>query len=73
MTDRMSSRISLTLEEAAVAVGFSVKSLRGAITSGDLIAHRKSRAANSKYVVLVDDLRAWVESLPVAGDIEKTA
>lgn len=70
MTDRMSSRISLTLEEAAVAVGFSVKTLRGAIGSGDLIAHRKTSAANSKYVVLVDDLRGWIESLPVA---EKSA
>lgn len=67
----MTTRISLTLEEAATAVGFSAKTLRGAIATGELIAHRATAATNSKYVVLVDDLKAWVESLPVAT--ERTA
>lgn len=66
--DRPYERISLTLEEAAGAVGFSVKTLRGAIACGDLIAHRRSASPNSKYVLLVDDLKAWVESLPSARE-----
>lgn len=66
MEQDLSGRISLTLEEAATAVGFSAKTLRGAIATGNLIAHRATDAPNSKHVVLVDDLRAWVENLPVA-------
>lgn len=64
----MSTRISLTLEEAATSVGFSAKTLRGAISAGSLIAHRATDAPNSKYVLLVDDLKAWVESLPTASE-----
>ncbi|GAA4722712.1 hypothetical protein GCM10025782_20710 [Pedococcus ginsenosidimutans] len=59
-------RISLTLNQAASAVGFSAKTLRGAIASGGLIAHRATDAPNSKFIVLVEDLRTWVENLPFA-------
>jgi hypothetical protein len=67
----MSEFVSLDLEAAAKACGFSVKTLRGAIASGELIAHRRSLKATSKFVIRVADLDAWIESLPYAT--EKTA
>lgn len=65
--------VSYDLEAAAKACGYSVKTLRGAIAAGSLIAHRASTAANSKLVVRVADLDAWIESLPTAAETEKTA
>jgi len=62
------ARISYNLDEAAAAVGFSVKTLRRAIATGDLIAHRATGAKNSKHVVLADDLRAWIEAMPTATE-----
>lgn len=55
------STISLPIAEAAKAVGLSRRYLDGAIASGDLVAHK----AGTKTLILVDDLRAWVESMPV--------
>lgn len=70
----MSAVVSFNLEDAASACGYSVKTLRGAIAAGSLIAHRASKAPNSKLVIRVADLDAWVESLPNALDAtERTA
>lgn len=65
--------VSFNLEDAAKACGYSVKTLRGAIASNSLIAHRASEASNSKLVIRVADLDAWIESLPFASETEKTA
>jgi len=52
--------ISLTVPEAARAVGMSRRYLDYAIERGDLIAKKAGR----KVLVGVDDLRDWFEALP---------
>lgn len=53
-------RLALSLEDAAVATGYSLATIRRAIDRGDLM----KRHANAKPVVVVDDLWAWLEALP---------
>jgi len=52
--------ISLTVPEAAKAVGMSRRYLDYAIDRGDLVA----RKAGRKVLIGVDDLREWFEALP---------
>ena len=53
-------RISLSVPEAAKAVGMSRRYLDYAIDRGDLVA----RKAGRKVLIGVDDLREWFEALP---------
>ena len=53
--------IAYDAEGAAAAVGYSSSTIRKAINRGDLTPHY----ANSKAVILREDLEAWVRSLPV--------
>jgi len=52
--------IAYSVEAAAAAVGYSEATIRLAIQRGELAP----RYANSKAIVLHDDLHAWVHSLP---------
>lgn len=52
--------ISLTLADAAAAVGVSRKVIQRAVSDGSLVA----RYPTSWPVVTVDELRDWVETLP---------
>lgn len=57
----MSSKIAYTYEEAAEAVGLSLRTISGAVAQGELVAHyREGRQPRIKAA----DLEAWVESWP---------
>lgn len=56
----MSTKLSLTLDEAAAATGYSARALSRAAENNDLVL----RYANRKPVVLVTELQEWLESLP---------
>lgn len=53
-------KISLSIEEAAEATGYSTDTIRRAIRNSDLTA----RYANSKPVILASELTDWLSSLP---------
>lgn len=53
-------KLTLNIEEAAEATGYSVDTIRRAIRNNSLTA----RYANTKPVVLVSELTEWLESLP---------
>jgi hypothetical protein len=54
------SKLAYNLEEAAEATGYSVSTLRIAIRRHDLLA----RYANTKPIILADELQDWLRSLP---------
>lgn len=54
------SKLAYNLDEAAAATGYSTSTLRIAIRRHDLIA----RYANTRPVILAEELRDWLESLP---------
>lgn len=56
-------RIAYPVEEAARAVGRSRYVLYQAIRRQELTAYRQSE--DSDYLILAEDLRAWVTRLPV--------
>lgn len=53
-------KLAYNLNEAAAATGYSTSTLRIAIRRHDLIA----RYANTRPVILAEELRDWLESLP---------
>ena len=55
-----SPRVVYSLEDAAAECGVSPGFLRDFVIRNNLIAHY----ANSKPIILAEDLRAWVRSLP---------
>ena len=56
-------RIAVTRDQAADLVGVSVRTLVRAIRAGRLVEHYPS----AKPVILVDELRAWIESSPTSS------
>jgi hypothetical protein len=54
------AQIAYTFEQAAEQSGYSIRTLKQAVASGNLAA----RYANSKGVIRHADLDAWVDSLP---------
>lgn len=56
----LTMKIALTITEAAEAVGVSDTVIRAAIKRGDIPV----RYPTSRPVIDVDDLSAWVKSLP---------
>lgn len=54
------AKLAYNLEEAAEATGYSTSTLRIAIRRNDLIA----RYANTKPVILAEELLDWLRSLP---------
>ena len=56
----MNDKISYNAQEAAVAVGVSVDTIKRAIRSGDLVA----KYPTVRPVILRDDLTKWVEAAP---------
>ncbi|MGN8245283.1 helix-turn-helix domain-containing protein [Cellulomonas soli] len=69
MKDRPIERRSYTLVEAATATGVSAATLRRAIHTSDyryFPPPLRAKLAGRKYLILVKDLDAWLESLPDA-------
>lgn len=56
----MSDRIAYTFEDASTQCGYSVRTLKQAVTDGALLA----RYANSKGIIRHADLYDWVDRLP---------
>ena len=56
-------RVSYTRDEAAKAVGVSVDTIRRAINTGALRAKRTGTGGGGKYLISVDALNAWFDSL----------
>lgn len=54
------TRVALTLDEVAEAAGVSRTRVKMAIRDQQLTAHKAGRVT----LVLVEDLRAWLSSLP---------
>jgi len=59
----LSERLSVSPEEASALTGIGLTSIREAISSGDLKAKKHGR----RTIILPDDLRAWLKTLPDAG------
>ena len=55
----MSQKISYTVAEAAEMVGYSERTLKQAISDGNLVP----RYANTKAIIRHEDLAAWVDGL----------
>lgn len=53
-------RVALNLKDAAVACGYSVDSIRFAIDRNELLPSY----ANTKPVIMVEELVRWVRTLP---------
>ncbi|QYG12887.1 hypothetical protein [Microbacterium sp. PAMC22086] len=53
-------RLALPLPDAATAAGYSLETIRKAIRENELVPSY----ANSKPVVMVDELSRWPRSLP---------
>jgi hypothetical protein len=58
----MAEQIAATIPQAAELVGLSPDSIRRAIRAGEIVP----RYPTSKPVILLADLRAWVESSPTS-------
>nr|WP_201470993.1 hypothetical protein [Microbacterium hydrocarbonoxydans] len=53
-------RLALSLPDAATAAGYSLETIRKAIRENELVPSY----ANSKPVIMVDELSRWLRSLP---------
>ena len=56
----MSQQIAYNYEQAAEQCGYSVRTVKQAVSDGNLAA----RYANSKAVIRHADLEAWLDALP---------
>ena len=59
----LSERLSVSPEEASALTGIGLTSIREAISSGYLKAKKHGR----RTIILPDDLKVWLKSLPDAG------
>lgn len=59
--------VSLSIPDAAAAVGYSETVIKEYIAKGDL----SPRYANTKGVILYHELLEWVESLPIEKPAER--
>ena len=53
-------QLAYTFEQAAEQSGYSIRTLKQAVTDGTLLA----RYANTKGVIRHDDLAEWLDELP---------
>ncbi|MGP9487874.1 hypothetical protein ACT3UQ_08985 [Glutamicibacter sp. AOP12-B1-11] len=53
-------KLSYSLQESAEATGYSVRTIQNHMADGNIIG----RYANSKCVILAEDLKDWLLSLP---------
>lgn len=53
-------KLSYSLQESAEATGYSVRTIQNHMADGNIIG----RYANSKCVILAEDLKGWLLSLP---------
>lgn len=56
-------RLSLSPEEASALTGVGLTSIREAVRTEALTAHKHGK----RTIILPDDLKAWLKALPKAG------
>ena len=61
----LSERFSLSPEEVSALTGIGSTRVREALNNGSLVAHTNG----TRLVVLPDDVKAWLNDLPRAGNI----
>ncbi|MER2134158.1 MAG: hypothetical protein ABS910_05695 [Arthrobacter sp.] len=54
------SKLAYNIEEAALATGYSVDTIRKAIRNNEIV----TRYANTKPVITATELTDWLDSLP---------
>jgi excisionase family DNA binding protein len=57
----LADRLSLSPEQTSALTGIGISRIREAIRDGALSAHRNG----ASIVILPDDVRAWLKSLPI--------
>jgi len=60
----LAERFSLSPEESSAITGIGLTSIREAVSSGALAAHKHGKRA----IILPDDLKEWLKSLPKVGN-----
>ncbi|MEO5314193.1 hypothetical protein PV772_08735 [Pseudarthrobacter sp. CC12] len=60
-------KLAYSIQEAAEATGYSSDTIRKALRNNDLVA----RYANSKPVVLAEELADWLRSLPTEAPADQ--
>lgn len=60
----LAERFSLSPEEASALTGIGLTSIRQAAAEGELIG----RKHGTRTLILPDDLKAWLRSLPTIGN-----
>jgi excisionase family DNA binding protein len=60
----LAERLALSPEEASALTGIGLTSIREAIRSEVLIAHKHG----TRTIILPDDLKAWLRALPRIGN-----
>lgn len=60
----LAERLSLSPEEASALTGIGLTSIRAAVSNRALAAHKHGK----RTIILPDDLKAWLRSLPKAGN-----
>lgn len=60
MSVDLSQRIAVSRDQAAELIGLSKDTVVRAIRAGELVEHY----VTAKPVILVDDLRSWIQSAP---------
>jgi excisionase family DNA binding protein len=59
----LAERLSLSPEEASALTGIGLTAIRHAAASGAL----KARKHGTRTIVLRDDLKDWLEAMPIMG------
>jgi excisionase family DNA binding protein len=60
----LSERFSLSPEEVSALTGIGMTRIREAINNGSLVSHKHG----TRFIVLPDDVRAWLREMPKAGN-----
>ena len=58
----LTDKLSLSPEQASALSGIELSSVREAVASGALVAHKHG----VRVIILPDDLKAWLEAMPLA-------
>ena len=60
----LAERFSLTPEEASALTGIGLTTIRAVAANGALVARKQG----TRTIILPDDLKAWLQSLPTIGN-----
>lgn len=58
----LADKLSLSPEQASALSGIGLSSIREAVNSGELVAHK----LGVRVIILPDDLKTWLKAMPLA-------